>query len=79
MKVEVFESCCCSKGGGLYESVLQAAGGNAGIEIVKFTDAMDAVKRGLMRTPAIVIDGRAVCAGRTPKSEEIVAWLAGGK
>ncbi len=79
MKVEVFESCCCSKAGGLYESVLQAAGGKTDIEVVKYTDAMDALKRGLMRTPAIVIDGRAVCAGRTPKSEEIAAWLNDGK
>ncbi|NLI14185.1 MAG: thioredoxin family protein [Peptococcaceae bacterium] len=42
-------------------------------------DTMEAVKRGIMRTPALVIDGKVLCAGRVPKYEEVVGWLSGSK
>jgi predicted thioredoxin/glutaredoxin len=79
MKIEVFESGCC-QASNLHELVVRANGecGRAA-EIARFTDSLEAIKRGIMRTPALVIDGRVVCAGRTPKYEEIAALLAGGK
>lgn len=79
MRIEVFEACCC-KASNLYDMVVRADGeSGSGAEVTRYTDSMDAIKRGIMRTPALVIDGRVVCAGRTPKYEEISGWLAGGK
>ncbi len=79
MKIEVFESSCC-KSSNVYDLVERAvneSGVNA--EVTGVCDTMEAVKRGIMRTPALVIDGKAVCTGRVPKYEEVVGWLSGGK
>jgi predicted thioredoxin/glutaredoxin len=76
MKVEVFEAGCCGASN-VYELVSQVSGGRA--EVVRFTDQMEAIKRGIMRTPAVVVGGKVMCAGRAPKREEIEGWLTGGK
>ena len=33
---------------------------------------------GIMSTPAVVIDGRVICAGRVPSGREVREWIAGG-
>ena len=33
---------------------------------------------GIMSTPAVVIDGRVMCAGRVPSGQEVREWIAGG-
>ncbi|WP_094607315.1 hypothetical protein SPSIL_038890 [Sporomusa silvacetica DSM 10669] len=79
MKIEVFEASCCKPTNvyGLVERVMSENGVNA--EVTKASDAMEAIKRGIMRTPALVIDGKVVCAGRVPEYEEVVGWILGGK
>jgi predicted thioredoxin/glutaredoxin len=79
MKIEVFESSCCkpSNAYGLVERAMNESGINA--EVTKESDMMETIKRGLMRTPALVIAGKVVCAGRVPEYEEVVSWLSGGK
>jgi len=79
MKIEVFEASCCKPTNvyGLVERAMSESGVNA--EVTKASDAMEAIKRGIMRTPAIVVDGKVVCAGRIPEYQEVVGWLAGGK
>lgn len=79
MKIEVFEASCCKPTNvyGLVEQAMREKGVSA--ELTKAGGAMEAVKLGIMRTPAIVIDGKVVCAGRIPEYEEVVGWLAGGK
>ncbi len=64
MKIEVFESCCCKTSNvyDLVERAVNESGVNA--EVIRVSDTMEAVKRGIMRTPALVIDGKALCAGR---------------
>ena len=32
---------------------------------------------GIMSTPAVVIDGRVMCAGRVPSGQEAREWIAG--
>ena len=79
MKIEVFEASCCKPTNvyGLVEQAMRENGVNA--EVTKESDMMEAIKRGIMRTPAIIIDGKVVCTGRVPEYEEVVGWLAGGK
>ncbi|MBP2627585.1 MAG: Thioredoxin [Firmicutes bacterium] len=78
MKIEVFESSCCKASNvyGLVERAMNESGVNA--EVTKETDMVEAIKRGIMRTPALIIDGKVVCAGRVPEYEEVAKWLLGG-
>lgn len=78
MKIEIFGSGCCSCNdlSSLVEKAVQAKSLDA--QVVKVTDMMDIVKRGIMRTPALAVDGRIVCTGRVPKYEEVFNWLSGG-
>ena len=45
--------------------------GRDDIEIVKVEDMMEIVKYGVMRTPALVINGEAKFVGRVPEVKEI--------
>ncbi|HEY5436929.1 MAG TPA: thioredoxin family protein [Candidatus Limnocylindrales bacterium] len=48
-----------------------------GVEARYVTDPVEIVRRGFfMRTPALVIDGTVVAAGRVPSRREISTWLA---
>jgi len=44
-------------------------------EIVKVTDINEIINRGVMATPAIIIDGKLKASGRIPEVEEIKKWL----
>jgi small redox-active disulfide protein 2 len=49
-----------------------------GVDVeVEKVEALDVIATfGVMMTPALAIDGEVKCAGRIPKVEEIVGWLA---
>jgi small redox-active disulfide protein 2 len=42
------------------------------------TDPTDIVRRGVMSTPGLVIDGKVVSSGRIPSSGDIALWLSEG-
>ena len=44
-------------------------------EIKKITEISKMTDRGIMLTPAVVIDGEVKCEGRIPTREEIKNWL----
>jgi small redox-active disulfide protein 2 len=44
-------------------------------EVVKVDDLMEIVSRGVMMTPAVVIDGQIKAVGKTPTVDEIKKWL----
>lgn len=48
-------------------------------EIVKVTDIDDIVSRGVMLTPALVIDGAVVAVGKVPSSDELKRLLGGAR
>jgi small redox-active disulfide protein 2 len=44
-------------------------------EVIKVTDFKEISARGVMMTPAIMVDGMKMCEGKIPTSEEIKKWL----
>jgi hypothetical protein len=75
MKIEIFNSCGCGSSD-FYETVKQvAAEFQPGAEVIMVSAVKDIAGRGIMRTPALAVDGKVVCAGRVPKREEIAGWL----
>ncbi len=75
MKIEVFGTGCC-KCTDLYD-IVQSVVIKKGIdvEIVKVDDMGNILKRGVMRTPALAVDGKFVSSGRVPKPEEVEGWI----
>lgn len=72
MKIEILGTGCknCNK---LTENVNKAVflTGRQDIEIIKVEDMMEIVKYGVMRTPALVIDGEVKFIGKVPEIKEI--------
>ena len=57
--------------------LIQAKARELGIAITleKVTDYSEIIKCGVMRTPAVVIDGRLVHCGGVPNNTVITGWL----
>ena len=74
-KIEVLGSGCvkCRKTADLIEQGLEAAG--IGVELVKVEAIEEIVQKGIMMTPAVLIDGQTKCAGRVPSAGEIKSWF----
>ncbi len=71
MKIKVLGSGCakCSK---LYEATNKALEElNVQADVVKDEDMMSMMSYGIVRTPALVINGKAVLSGRLPSGEEL--------
>jgi small redox-active disulfide protein 2 len=75
MKVEVLGPGC-KRCGVLYEAVV-AAVAEAGVdaEVVKVQALDEIMNRGVLLTPALVIDGTVVSSGREPSAAQIVEML----
>lgn len=75
MKIEVFGPGCakCQTAEKAIRDVLAEMHKDA--EVVKVTDIQQMVERGVMWTPAVMIDGKKVCEGKVPTVEMIKGWL----
>ena len=75
MMIEVLGTGCakCDK----LEAMAKAVADKLGVpyEIAHVRDINAIVQRGIMATPALVIDGRIVVTGRVPSAAELTAWL----
>jgi small redox-active disulfide protein 2 len=71
MKIEVLGTGCAKCR--TTEKVVKKAVEELGIqaEVVKVEDLQDIIDRGVMMTPAVIIDGEVKIAGHTPTVEEI--------
>ena len=45
------------------------------VEIVKVQDMAEIVKRGVMSTPALAVDGKVVSTGRVPDKSEVMSLI----
>lgn len=57
----------------IVREVVDAAGISA--EVRHVTDYAEIASRGVLSTPAVVLDGTVVLAGRVPTREQVAAWL----
>ena len=77
MKIEIFGTGCpkCHTAEKVIREVLTEMRQDA--EVVKITDIQQIVERGVMWTPAVMIDGRKVCEGKVPTAAMVKDWLSG--
>ncbi|NQS88271.1 TM0996/MTH895 family glutaredoxin-like protein [Patescibacteria group bacterium] len=75
MKIEILGTGCpkCKKVAELTEQAVKESEVEA--EIIKVTDITEIMKRGVMFTPALAIDGEIKSAGKIPNIKEIKNWL----
>lgn len=75
MKIEILGIGCpkCKKLNQLAEEAINELGVSA--EIIKITDINKIIDYGVMVTPALVIDGEVMVAGKIPSKEEITKWI----
>ncbi len=78
----IIEYCgvCCPKCQTTEKNVLQALkelGMQLGEEamVVEIKDVKQISARGVIMTPAVVIDGMKVCEGRIPSPQEVRKWV----
>lgn len=75
MVIKVYVSCCGGdKAVAVVDEAVKQAGVDAQVEVVK--DLAELAKAGVMSTPAIKVNDRLVVAGRVPKVQDMVGWLA---
>jgi len=75
MKIEILGTGCpkCKKLEENTRKALEETGKKA--EVIKITDINEIIEKGVMTTPAIMIDGKVKASGRIPDVEEIKKWL----
>lgn len=75
MKIEILGTGCpkCKKLTELTEEAVNELG--VSVEITKVTDINKIINYGVMVTPALVIDGDVVVAGKIPDKEKIINWI----
>ena len=79
MKIEIFGPGCrrCSEAEKVVKATLAELENDA--EVVKVTDIREMASRGVLLTPAVMIDGKKVCEGRIPTPEMVKGWLKGDR
>ena len=75
MKIEILGTGCpkCKKTKELTKEVINELGVSA--EIIEVTDINKIIDYGVMVTPALVIDGDVMVAGKIPEKEEVKKWI----
>ncbi|HCG76731.1 MAG: thioredoxin family protein [bacterium (Candidatus Ratteibacteria) CG_4_9_14_3_um_filter_41_21] len=75
MKIEILGPGCpkCKKVAELTEQAVKESGVEA--EIIKVNSIKEIMNRGVIFTPALVIDGEVKSTGKIPGIEEIKNWL----
>lgn len=75
MRIEVLGSGCakCRKTEEMISETIKRLGIEA--EVVHVADIGEIVERGIMMTPAVVIDGKTMIEGKVPSEAQIRAWF----
>ena len=75
MLIEVFGPGCpkCNRSADAARAFLAARGLEG--EVVKHTDLATMADRGVLRTPAVIVDGEKIVEGRVLREKDLDAWL----
>lgn len=75
MKIEILGTGCskCKAAEKVVKKVVEELGKD--VEVVKVEDLQEIVNRGVMMTPAVVVDGEVKIVGHVPSSDEIKKLL----
>lgn len=75
MEIKILGSCCgnCDKLMATVQQIVTEKGLSASVQ--KVSDLREIMSYGVMGTPGLVVDGKVVCAGRTPSRDEILGWI----
>ncbi|HUS98759.1 MAG TPA: thioredoxin family protein [Candidatus Thermoplasmatota archaeon] len=75
MKIEILGTGCpkCKATEKIIKKIVEELG--ADVEVVKVEDLQEIVNRGVMMTPAVVVDGEVKIVGHVPSAEEIKKLL----
>lgn len=75
MKIEILGTGCakCKKTEKIVKEIVEELGMDA--EVVKIEDLQKIIDRGVMMTPAVVIDGEVKIVGHVPNKNEIKEFL----
>ena len=78
MKIEVLGAGCpkCQTTEQLVRKALAEL--NVQADVVKVTDINAIIERGVMMTPALLIDGKLVVQGRIPTLDQVKQFIAAG-
>jgi small redox-active disulfide protein 2 len=77
LKIEILGTGC-PKCKALADAVTKAVADlSLQADVVKVTDIDEIVNRGVMLTPALVVDGEIVAVGKIPSTEELKKLLGG--
>ena len=76
MKIEVFGPGCakCEASAEAARSFLSTRGLEG--EVVKVKDLGEIAARGVLRTPAVIVDGEKVLEGRQLRAKDLEEWFA---
>jgi small redox-active disulfide protein 2 len=79
MKIEILGIGCpkCNATTENVKKALSELGQTA--EVVKVTDIRQMIERGVMSTPALIIDEKLMVQGKTPNVEQIKDWIGKGE
>lgn len=75
MKIEVFGPGCpkCQNATEIIKETLVEL--NVSAEVQKISDLDAMLDRGILKTPAVYLDGKKVLEGKVPTKEEIKSWI----
>lgn len=78
MEIKVYGTGCpkCKSLYRAVEGAIAESGRAARLSKVEEIEAIMAA--GVLRTPALEVDGKVLASGRVPDSQELLAWIKGG-
>ncbi|MFO8059671.1 MAG: thioredoxin family protein [Bacillota bacterium] len=76
MKIEILGPGCpkCAQTEEVIERIIRETGVEA--EVQHITDIDSIVDRGVMMTPAVIVDGQIMIEGKIPSERDVRSWLS---
>ncbi len=75
MKIEVLGTGCtmCNSAEAIVKEAVAKSGVDA--QVIKVSDRMAIAKAGVQITPAVIVNGQVMIAGKIPEVDDILQWI----